>query len=132
MNKKIILREINLPRRNKPVDEIKWVCESFGFIEGRDTFQNSFNILNELLNQFSKKELVSTEDLKDSLKIEAHTINHHIRNLMNSGIIYRKKRKIKLRGKNLTNSIQEMKRDSDRIFERIIEVSQKIDKKKRL
>lgn len=132
MNQKIILQEIDLPKTNKSFDEIKWICESFGFIEGRDTSQNSFNILNELLKQFSKKELVSTKNLKNSLKIKSHTINHHIRNLVNSGIIYREKRKIKLRGKNLTASIQEMKRDSDKMFEMILEISKKIDEKIKL
>lgn len=132
MSKRIIIQEINLPRTNKFSDEVKWICESLGFIEGRDTSQNSFNILNELLRQSSKRELISTEDLANSLKIEAHTINHHIRNLMDFGIVCREKRKIKLRNKNLTFSIQEMKRDSDILFKRVIEISKKIDKKRNL
>ncbi|MBD3252914.1 ArsR family transcriptional regulator [Candidatus Pacearchaeota archaeon] len=126
---KITIREINKPRhhRERISDELKWICESLGLMAGRDVEDTSFRIMKELLNEFRTKTIVPTECLVRSLKMEAPRINHHIRNLMETGILSRKKRKITLKGGSLSAAIEEMKRESDRMFERILEVSKKID-----
>lgn len=127
MKQKIIIQEIDKPRTDKVKDEVKWVCDSLGLMSGRDTKNISFKIMYELLELFSEERLISTEEVSESLKIESPTVNHHIRSLMESGIIFREKRKIALRGGSLSAAIEEMKRDSDMMFSKLLEVSKKID-----
>ncbi len=127
MRQRIIIMDINKPRIEKPREEIKWICESLGFKSGRDIDDTSFKILNEMLGQFRKHDNIATEEIAKSLRIESPTVNHHIRNLMESGFVLREKRRVVLRGGSLSNAIEEMKRDSDKMFERIMEVAKKID-----
>lgn len=129
MVKRIIIQEVNHPKNKNTKKEVKWICDSLGLIKGRDTEDVSFKIIYQILNSFSDKDLVSTEEIANSLKLESPRVNHHIRMLMGSGIIFREKRKIALRGGSLTNAIQEMQRDSERFFQRILEISKKLDKK---
>jgi len=127
MKQKIIIQNIDKPRKNKIKEEVRWICDSLGLVRGRDLEDISFRIMYELLDLFSDEKLVSTESIANSLKIEPPRINHHVRTMMESGIILREKRKIALRGGSLTNAIEEMKRDSDQMFNRLLEVSKKID-----
>lgn len=83
----------------------------------------------ELLDLFSEEKLVPTEEIASSLKIEPPRVNHHIRTMMESGILFREKRKIALRGGSLSAAIEEIKKDSERIFNRLLEVSKKLDEK---
>ena len=125
--KRIIIQNIDLPRKDLKND-VQWICDSLGLINGRDTNQISFKIFYELLDQFSSDKLISTEDLANNLHLEPPRINHHIRTMMDSGIFLREKRKVALRGGSLTAAIEEMKRDSNLMFNRLLEVSKKIDK----
>jgi len=128
----IIIKSLDFPSNQKTKNEVEWICDSLGLIEGRDTENISFKVMYELLDNFSKTDMIATESIAKSLSLDSPRINHHIRSLMDSGILYREKRKIKLRGGSLTRAIQEMKRDSDKMFERLLEVSTQIDKKMNL
>src|SRR3989344_5677194 len=93
VRQRIIIMDIEKPREENSEDDLKWICDSLGFASGRDIEDTSFKIMNELLNQFEKKDIVATEEIAKSLSLEAPTINHHLRNLMETGIIIREKRK---------------------------------------
>ncbi len=128
MRHRIIIQQINKPKSNRVKDEIRWVCDSLGLMKGRDINDISFKVMYKLLNLFSKHNLVSTEEICKVLKLEPYRVNHHVRSLMESGIVFREKRKIALRGGSLSSAIEEMKRDSELMFNRLLEVSKKIDK----
>jgi predicted transcriptional regulator len=127
IKQRIIIKDIGMPRRQEVRDEVKWLCDSLGLMRGRDTENTSFKIMYELLDLFKEDSLVSTERVAKQLDIESPTINHHIRSFMETGIVMREKRKIALRGGSLTAAIEEMKRDSEMMFEKMMEVSKKID-----
>ena len=132
MKHKITIKNIDMPRSNMIKDEVKWICDSLGLMNGRDLENISFKVMFELLDLCSGDDLISTAEISKELNIEPYRINHHIRGLIESGIVFREKRKIALRGGSLTSAIEEMKRDSDAMFSRLLEVSKKIDKKFKL
>ncbi len=125
--RRIIIREIEKPRNGRVREDVKWICESLGFVSGRDVDDNSFRIMFKLLEELKKEDIVPTESIARGLKMESPAVNHHLRNLMDTGVIVREKRKVTLRGGSLTAAIEEMKRDSDKMFERILEIAKKID-----
>lgn len=129
MKYKILIRDINKPKNLSLKNQVRWICESLGLVSGRDTEDISFKIMFELLKLLSKNKSVSTEELARALKIEPARINHHIRCLMESGIIFREKRKIVFSKGNLTESIKDMKKQSEKIFDDVLEISERIDKK---
>ena|SRR5690606_31164827 len=127
MKQKIIIQDIDLPKADKIKDDVKWICESLGFMSGRDTEYTSFKIMFKLLQEFRNDEIIATETIARSLRLEPPTVNHHLRNLLETGVIVREKRKVVLRGGSLSSAIEEMRRDSDRLFERVLEIAKKID-----
>lgn len=127
MKQKIIVQDIELPKSNKIKDDVKWICESLGFMSGRDTEDTSFKIMFKLLQEFRNEEIIATETIARSLKLESPTVNHHLRNLLETGVIVREKRKVVLRGGSLSSAIEEMRRDSDKLFGRVLEIARKID-----
>lgn len=127
MVQKVMLRNIDSPREPNIRSEIKWLCNTLCLVEGRDTQNISFEILFALLGQFSEKDTISTEQLSESLSLDPARVNHHVRNLVERGIVYREKKKIRLRGGSLTNAIKEIRSYSDSLFEKMIEKSEDVD-----
>lgn len=129
MYRKIIIQEIGKPREKDVDKQIKWIVGSLGLERGRDVEEMSFKIISELLDKFSKEDIVSTEEIANSLGVECARVNHHLRNLLNSGILVREKRKVVLRGGSLSSAIEEMRKDSERMFQEIEEIARSIDEK---
>jgi predicted transcriptional regulator len=127
MVRRIIIRKIEMPKTGEVEEDLRWMFESLGLKSGRDTEETSFKVLCELLEQLSEDRLIATENLAKSLNMEPPRINHHIRNLMDTGMFQREKRKIALSGGSLTAAIDEMRRESDAMFDRISEVAKRID-----
>lgn len=128
MKRKISIRDIETPKKENQEEDLKWICDSLNLVSGRDVQDSSFKIMSELLNKLSERDMVSTESLSDSLDMDSPKINHHLRRLMESGIVNREKRKVVLRGKSLTDSIKEMKRDSEKLFEKLLDASKRVDR----
>lgn len=128
MKRRVSIRDVEKPKDKGHEEDLKWICDSLSLVSGRDVEDSSFKIMSELLNKFSEKDMVSTETLSDSLGMDSPRINHHLRRLMESGIVNREKRKVVLRGRSLTDSIKEMKRDSDKLFEKLMDVSKRVDR----
>jgi len=54
-------------------------------------------------------------------------VNHHLRNLTRSGVIYRERKLVHLRGRSLRDSVLELRKDADRIFDELEKVATDID-----
>jgi predicted transcriptional regulator len=127
MVQEIVLRNIEKPHIKSLEEDILWFCDSFGFSSGRDTENTATRIIFSLLDKISNKEITSSEILADDLNIKISRVNHHIRNLNESGLLYRKKRLIYLRGGSLKAAVREMRKDSERIFDELENIAEEID-----
>jgi predicted transcriptional regulator len=127
MVQEIILRNIEKPRIKSLEEDLLWFCDSFGFSSGRDTENTATKIIFSLLDKLSNDEGISSEDLAGDLDIKVSRVNHHLRNLNDSGLLYRKKRLIHLRGGSLKAAVREMRKDSDRIFDELENAAEEID-----
>jgi predicted transcriptional regulator len=127
MVQQIILRYLEKPHEQSLEDDLLWLCDSFGFSSGRDTENTATKIVFSLLDKLSNDELISSEALADDLEIKISRVNHHLRNLNDSGLLYRKKRLIYLRGGSLKAAVKEMRKDSERIFDELESIAEEID-----
>ncbi len=128
MHQQIILRDLDKPRRKNLESDLFWICDSFGLRAGRDLEQLSSRIVMQLLKRFAESErAVSTEILADDLTISPARVNHHLRNLMETGFLYREKRLIFLRGGSMKNAVNELRNDASKIFDELEEIAQEID-----
>ena len=127
MVKEIILRNIEKPRIKTLEEDLLWFCDSFGFSAGRDTENTATRVIFSLLDRLSNDETVSSEDLAGALEMKISRVNHHLRNLNDSGLLYRKKRLIYLRGGSLKAAVREMRKDSERILDELESIAEEID-----
>lgn len=127
MAQQIILRHLEKPRVKSLEEDLLWLCNSFGFSSGRDTENISTRIIFSLLDKLSNDEITSSEALAKDLEMKISRVNHHLRNLNDSGLVYRKKRLIYLRGGSLKAAVKEMRKDSERIFDELECIAGEID-----
>jgi predicted transcriptional regulator len=127
MVQEIVLRNIEKPHIKSLEEDILWFCDSFGFSSGRDIENTATRIIFSLLDKISNNEITSSEILADDLDIKISRVNHHLRNLNESGLLYRKKRLIYLRGGSLKAAVKEMRKDSERIFDELEKIAEEID-----
>ncbi|AKB53527.1 hypothetical protein MSBR2_1849 [Methanosarcina barkeri 227] len=80
-----------------------------------------------MLDRLSNDEITSSEALAEDLEMKISRVNHHLRNLNDSGLLYRKKRLIYLRGGSLKAAVKEMRKDSERIFDELESIAEEID-----
>ncbi|MCQ1534605.1 ArsR family transcriptional regulator [Methanosarcina sp. KYL-1] len=127
MVQQITLKNIEKPNIKSLEEDLQWFCDSFGFSSGRDTENTATRIIFNLLEKLSNEEIISSDSLAEDLEIKTSRVNHHLRNLNESGLLYRKKRLIYLRGGSLKASVQEMRKDSERILEELESIAEEID-----
>jgi predicted transcriptional regulator len=127
MVQQIILKYLEKPHVKSLEDDLLWLCDSFGFSSGRDTENTATRIVFTLLDRLSNEQITSSESLAEDLEIKISRVNHHLRNLNDSGLLYRKKRLVYLRGGSLKAAVKEMRKDSDRIFDELESIAEEID-----
>ncbi|MCD4703420.1 MAG: winged helix-turn-helix transcriptional regulator [Methanosarcinaceae archaeon] len=128
MTRQIILINLEKPRMKDLDDDLLWFCNSFGLSSGRDVENTSTRIVMSMLDRISEDEEVTSKMIADALGINLSRVNHHLRSLIDSGLVYRKKRTLCLRGGSLRAAVQEMRRDSDRIFDDLEKFAADIDR----
>jgi predicted transcriptional regulator len=127
MVQQILLRNLEKPQIKSLEEDLLWFCDSFGFSSGRDTENTANRIIFSLLEKLSNDEISSSEILAEDLDMKISRINHHLRNLNDSGLLYRKKRLIYLRGGSLKAAVKEMRKDSERILDELENIAEEID-----
>lgn len=127
MVQQIILRNLEKPPIKSLEEDLLWFCDSFGFSSGRDIENTANRIILSLLEKLSNDRESSSESLAEDLDMKISRINHHLRNLNESGLLYRKKRLIYLRGGSLKAAVREMRKDSERILDELESIAEEID-----
>ena len=127
MARQIVLVNLEKPREKTLEKDVYWLCDSFGLSSGRDVDNMATRIVMSLLDNISENERISSEMIADSLDVNLSRVNHHLRNLINSGLVYREKRKLYLRGGSLKAAVQEMRKDSQRMFDELEAIAAEID-----
>lgn len=127
MYQELTLKNLEKPREKYIDQDIAWLCESLGLNTGRDIDQISPKIMSTFLRRFSIERAVQSEEVAQDLLITAARVNHHVRNLMDCGLVYREKKLIVLRGGSLTAAIEELRADTDRVFGRLLIIAQDVD-----
>ncbi len=123
----IVLKKIEKPLEKDIVKDINWVCDSFALSSGRDTSSIANKIVAGVIEKLSRNIRISSDMLANDLKITKATVNHHLRNLISSGLIYREKRLIYIRGGSLKAAVEEIRKDANRILDEIESIAEEID-----
>ena len=125
-------QKITIIRHNRPVhrnvnEELQWLGSSLGLFNLRDKDRSRFRIFIELLKCAKNQKQLSSDDIAEKLKLSRGTVIHHIKELIDSGIVVHQKNKYILRVENLEVLIDEIQRDIKRAFEDLKQVAKDID-----
>ena len=127
MAQQITVKSIKKPTSSTLKEDISWLSKSLGLATGRNTERIIEKILLQILEDTSKNISISTENLSEKLDLSVQRINYHVRFLINTGIIYREKCKLQIRGGSIKEAVNEMREDSNRIFDRVLTIAEEID-----
>ncbi len=125
IEKKIMILKI---RRNSNMninDELLWFGKSLGLFGKRDKNKTCYRMFVELLKN---KGGLTSDDLAFKFNVTRATIIHHLKKLINSGIVINSGKKYFLRIDNLSDLIDELENDLKRSLEELKKSAEKIDK----
>ncbi len=126
------MRKITLYSQRPPEDEevqaiVDWLCNSLGLVSGRDKERTAATIFKRIVEASERGERLTTTQLAEELDVTRGTINHHLRNFIEAGLLTREKRTIRLRRHSLSRTIEELRRDADRIFDELKRFAEEVD-----
>ncbi len=125
----IIIKSVEKPYSNDPDSFISWFCKSFGLESELD---NNDSIEKDLLKGFIEAALsgkgISSSDLAKKFKIARTTIIYHLNRLIDAGWIVKRGRIYYLRGKELSDVIEEIEYDINREMMRMLDIARQFDK----
>jgi predicted transcriptional regulator len=128
MIRQIVIRQVDRPGAPGEEEEIQWFFHSFGIGEGRDTDRVATQVIITLLEHQPEENGLPVEQIAADLHITPSRVNHHIRNLVDAGILYRHRKLIYLRGSTLRAMVQELRKDALRMFDDLEDVADGIDR----
>jgi len=127
MTEHIMLKSIDQPRKKDVYEDINWICNSMGFVSGRDVEDTALRIFDDIVNIIAMRQDVTSQHIAEDLEVTVNTVNHHLRNFSASGFFVRRSNVILLRGGSMRRTIEEIKRDADRMFEDLIMIADEVD-----
>jgi predicted transcriptional regulator len=131
INQRITIIKSGQPRSQNINDELQWFGRSLGLFSLRDKDKSSFRVFIELLKSAKQQKAVSSDELAYKLNLTRGTVVHHLRKLMDAGIVISDKNKYQLRVDNLISLVEEIERDFKQASEDLKRVARDIDDKMR-
>lgn len=127
MIRQITVRNLERPFEKSLSNDINWVCESFGFYEKIDKNKTSAAIFKILLEKTRNNQGVTTRELAKELKISRISALNHMKKFITAGLASQEGLEYWLRSPRLQRTIRELRKDLNRIFEDIEEITGEID-----
>lgn len=115
-----------LPSADYEID-LEWICRSLGFLENRDKKKTAYRIFKVLVESSTHNKGLLSDELAEKLELTRGTMVHHLNKMIRGGLVIYHGGQYKLRGRSLRNTIEEVQRDINRIFEDFYKVAETID-----
>ncbi|MFO8016187.1 MAG: ArsR family transcriptional regulator [Candidatus Woesearchaeota archaeon] len=124
--------KITIVRFRKPVkedlnEELQYFGNSFGLFGERDKDRSCFRIFIELLKASRKNKGMTSDGLAYKTGLSRGTVVHHLKRLMDAGLIIYEGGLYFLRAGNLEAVVEEIQKDVNRTIEDLRNTAQKID-----
>ncbi|MFH1055217.1 MAG: ArsR family transcriptional regulator [Candidatus Altiarchaeota archaeon] len=110
-------------------NDLEWFCSSLGLCEQIDKDRTAQAIFKSLLESTYNGEGMRSDDISERVGKSRGAVVNHLNKLISSGLVVRHGTRYELREENLHNTMAEMRRDMDRIFEDMEEIAQEIDRR---
>lgn len=124
---KIVIRKIERPFSNEPMDELDWICESLGFFEPIDKDKTASSIFREIVIATEKGEALTSTAIAERVKMSRGAVINHLNNLLRAGLIIRQGRYYISRSKSVYRTIKEIEEDILSVFRKMEKTAKEID-----
>ena len=125
---KITIIRNRLPQQKNVNDKLQWLGSSLGLFGTRDKDKSCFRIFLALLKKSKTGQTITSDQLAAELKLSRGTVVHHLKKLIEAGIIIHDGNSYLLRVDNLERLIEELRRDLQRTIDDMSNTAKEIDK----
>ena len=122
-----IIKDLRIPSTEEYETDIEWICKCFGFLESRDKEKTAARIFKALLESVKQGRGLSSDKLAEDTGLTRGTMVHHLNKMIRSGLVVHREGQYELRSMSMQRTIQEIRRDIERVFEDIIHIAKSID-----
>ena len=122
-----VIKDLRMPSTEDYEADVEWMCKCFGFLESRDKKKTAAKIFKVLLETMKQKKRLSSDELAEKTALTRGTMVHHLNKMIQSGLAVHREGRYELRDMSLQRTVQEVKRDIDRVFEDIEHIAKSID-----
>lgn len=129
MPQKVTLIKIRTYHDDNINEELKWFGNSLGLFGLRDRDSSCFRIFITLVKSSRKNDPISSDQIAEKLNLTRGTVVHHLKKLMDSGIVLREKEGYLLRENSMENIVKDIQRDIQSIMADLENVAKEIDEK---
>lgn len=129
MPQKVTLIKIRTYHDDNVNEELKWFGNSLGLFGLRDRDSSCFRIFITLVKNSRKNQPTSSDQIAEKLNLTRGTVVHHLKKLMDSGIVLREKEGYLLRENSMENIVKDIQRDIQSIMSDLENVAKEIDEK---
>lgn len=118
------LRKPNAALRDK---NLRWVCNSLGFVSTRDSDETAYKIMECLTTAAKEGRGMTSDELSGHVKPTIGSVIYHLKKLMKSGLIVKMGSCYELRMESLRSTIEEIQREINMALDDVKTVSADID-----
>lgn len=127
--RKILLQEINLPKRADEDNDIEWLCSSLGLFTKKDADKSAYKVFRILVKSSMDDKPKTSTEIAEELDLARGTVLFHMKKFASSGLVKQAEgRRYTLRESCLEDTLDDMMRDMERMFGRMKRVAAEIDK----
>ena len=127
MEKRITLIRIPKPASNDVNIELQWLGNSLGLFNMRDKDKSCFRIFITLIKAAKHERPLSSDQIAEHLNLSRGTVVHHVNKLMSSGLVLRERQGYVLRINKVSNLIDELQKDMERMCNNLKKVAEEVD-----
>lgn len=124
---RIVIIKNRLPKKQVN-EELQWFGDSLGLFNIRDKDKSCFRVFLELIKAAKQGKPLTSDEVAEKLNLSRGTVIHHINKMIESGIIIHQNNRYMLRVDNLSQLVQEIRKDVDRTIDDMREIAEDIDR----
>ena len=124
-----VIRKLKETTEKSLDNDIKWLCNSLGFITKRDQDNTAFKILKALIKSAKKGKGLTSEELTEKVQPTIGSVIYHLKKLMKAGLVVKIESEYELRMNSLLTTINEIQKNVNATLEDIKKVGKDIDNK---
>ena len=124
-----VIRKLKEPTEKNLDNDIKWVCNSLGFITSRDQDKTAYKIIKALIKSAKEGKGMTSEELTNVVEPTIGSVIYHLKKLMKAGLVVKLDSTYELKMNSLLTTIDEIQKDANATLEEVKKVAEDIDNK---